>query len=209
MPVNAGQRHLQKLTTTVIALCKVALRVSGRAETCWASRTILVFGKLSTIELLCRTSRRRATPVLQPCSNIQPCSPLVHVPTPMGNNTSSQTPAAEPKATAGTTLWGSWDKPVASAYVTKQQQSKSAKSGQKGAAGTNAAGEDAANAAPGSSVQVQAGAGLHPAAAVDNIPGLKPAGKEQSNLSHSFRKHAIHDRHCVTWVAGSISISIS
>ena len=165
----------------------------------------------SSARLHCSAGRRDVVQLqsCSPCSNIQPCSPLVHVPTPMGNSTSSQTPAAEPKATAGTTLWGSWDKPVASAYVTKQQQSKSAKSGQKGAAGTNAAGEDAANAAPGSSVQVQAGAGLHPAAAVDNIPGLKPAGKEQSNLSRSFRKHAIHDRHCMTWAAGSISISIS
>ena len=107
----------------------------------------------------------------------------------MGNNTSSQTPAAEPTQTARTTLWGSWDKRVASAYVTKQQQSKSAKSGQEGAARKDAAsndadGKDAANAAPGSSVQLQAGAGLHPAAAVANKPGLKPAGKaSQSKFS--------------------------
>ena len=88
----------------------------------------------------------------------------------MGNSVSNQAPAAEPKPAAGTTLWGSWDKPVAGAYVTKQQKSKSGKAATKGAAAKSAAG-----AAPGSSVELEAGAGLNLAAATKES-GLKPAG---------------------------------
>lgn len=71
---------------------------------------------------------------------------------------------------AKTTLWGSWDKPVARAYATKQQ-SKSAVASPEGTGG-----KAAADAAPGSQVQLQAGAGLNPPVA-DNKQAAKSAGR--------------------------------
>lgn len=70
----------------------------------------------------------------------------------------------------GTTLWGSWDKPVANAYAEKLQQTK-----QSNQATTNF--KSAADAAPQGGVQVNAGAGLNPVVALTSaVPGLKSAG---------------------------------
>lgn len=126
----------------------------------------------TTIQLCHLTGIRRrlfakSPTALQPRTALQPCDLPLNS---MGNSVSNQAPAAEPKPVAGTTLWGSWDKPVAGAYVAKQQQSKSAKAATKGAVAKGAAG-----AAPGSSVELEAGAGLNLAASNKEL-GLKPAG---------------------------------
>ena len=88
----------------------------------------------------------------------------------MGSTHSNPVQPEEPKAPGTTTLWGSWDKPVADAYAEKQQQSK-----QSIQPPTDSKG--AADAAPQSSVQLIAGAGLNPAAVpTTTAAGLKSAG---------------------------------
>ncbi len=70
----------------------------------------------------------------------------------MGSGHSTTKAAEEQKPETGTTLFGSWDKPVADAYALKKQVSK------KGRAVVN----KAAGAAAGSTFQMEAGAGVKP-----------------------------------------------
>ncbi|KAL3136932.1 hypothetical protein ABBQ32_006538 [Trebouxia sp. C0010 RCD-2024] len=74
----------------------------------------------------------------------------------MGSGQSSPKPAETQDADTGTQLFGSWDKPVAEAYALKKQASKKGKA----AASTVA---DAATAALGSAINLEAGAGVKPA----------------------------------------------
>lgn len=83
----------------------------------------------------------------------------------MGSGHSSAKPAEAQDADTGTQLFGSWDKPVAEAYALKKQASKKGK-----AAASTAA--DAANAALGSAIDLEAGAGVKPA-------GRKTPGKQK------------------------------
>lgn len=108
----------------------------------------------------------------------------------MGNSVSSQTPAAQPKTVAKTTLWGSWDKPVAQAYTHKQQQISSAQSSPEDAAGKSAAG-----AALDSSVQLHAGAGLNPVVVAHNPTAKSGKAVICTGLkSHNFQLHqGLHD----------------
>ena len=96
----------------------------------------------------------------------------------MGSGQSSAKPAEleGQKAETGTQLFGSWDKPVAQAYALKKQASKKGK-----AAASQAA--NAAHAALGSAIDLEAGAGVKPSS--NKTPGQqKKAGKaKQCNLS--------------------------
>ena len=74
----------------------------------------------------------------------------------MGAGHSSAKAAEEQKPETGTTLFGSWDKPVADAYVLKKQVSRKGKTAVSKAA-------NAADAALGSTFQMEAGAGVKPA----------------------------------------------
>ena len=76
----------------------------------------------------------------------------------MGSGHSTATAAEDEKPDTGTTLFGSWDKPVADAYALKKQASKKGST----AVGTAA---DAAGAAVVSTFQVEAGAGVKPSEA--------------------------------------------
>jgi len=76
----------------------------------------------------------------------------------MGSGHSTAKAAEEQQPENGTTLFGSWDKPVADAYALKKQVSK------KGRAVVNKA-ADAAGAAAGSTFQMEAGAGVKPSGA--------------------------------------------
>ena len=72
-----------------------------------------------------------------------------------GHSTTKAASAEEQKPETGTTLFGSWDKPVADAYALKQQVSKKRRVVVVKAA-------DAAGAAAGSTFQMEAGAGVKP-----------------------------------------------
>lgn len=76
----------------------------------------------------------------------------------MGSGHSSAKAAEEEKPDSGTTLFGSWDTPVADAYALKKQASK------KGRAAVATA-ADAAGAAVVSTFQMEAGAGVKPSGA--------------------------------------------
>ncbi len=76
----------------------------------------------------------------------------------MGSGHSTAKAAEEQKPETGTTLFGSWDKPVADAYALKKQVSKL------GRVVVNKA-ADAAGAAAGSTFQMEAGAGVKPSGA--------------------------------------------
>lgn len=76
----------------------------------------------------------------------------------MGSGHSSAKAAEEEKPDSGTTLFGSWDTPVADAYALKKQASKKGRA----AVGTAA---DAAGAAVASTFQLEAGAGVKPSGA--------------------------------------------
>ena len=76
----------------------------------------------------------------------------------MGSGHSFAKAAEEQQPETGTTLFGSWDKPVADAYALKKQVSK------KGRAVVNKA-ANAAGAAAGSTFQMEAGAGVKPSGA--------------------------------------------
>lgn len=93
----------------------------------------------------------------------------------MGSGQSSAKPAETQDADTGTQLFGSWDKPVAEAYALKKQASKKGK-----AAASTAA--DAATAALGSAINLEAGAGVKPAGKTSHakykgagVPGYSPA----------------------------------
>ena len=87
----------------------------------------------------------------------------------MGSGQSSVKAPEEQKPETGTTLFGSWDKPVADAYKLKKQVSKNGKAAVKQAA-------DAAGAAVNSAIQMEAGAGVKP-------PGTKASAGRKSQAA--------------------------
>ncbi|KAL3148288.1 hypothetical protein ABBQ38_013754 [Trebouxia sp. C0009 RCD-2024] len=93
----------------------------------------------------------------------------------MGSGQSSAKPAETQDADTGTQLFGSWDKPVAEAYALKKQASKKGK-----AAASTAA--DAATAALGSAINLEAGAGVKPAGKTSHAKykGAGPVKKVKS-----------------------------
>ena len=93
----------------------------------------------------------------------------------MGSGQSTTKPAEMQEPDTGTQLFGSWDKPVAKAYALKKHASKKGN-----AVGSKAA--NAANAALGSAIELEAGAGVKPTGG--QTPGKhKGAGVTQHSPS--------------------------
>ena len=95
-----------------------------------------------------------------------------------GHSTTKAASAEEQKPETGTTLFGSWDKPVADAYALKQQVSKKGRVVVVKAA-------DAAGAAAGSTFQMEAGAGVKPSG-TKATSAKKGPGTERERGLHIF-----------------------